>query len=968
VPRLSIALLGAPRVEVDGRPLAVDTRKAIALVAYLAVTGQAHSRDTLSTLLWPEYDQDSARASLRRTLSALRKGLGPVGDQLQVNRERVALRADHDVLLDVERFTRLVRQTEAHGHTLADVCPACLQPLSEAADIYRGEFLAGFALRECPEFEDWQRYQAESFRRALASVLERLATAAASAGRHDEALAAARRWLALDPLHEPAHRQVMLAYAWADQRAAALRQYRACVRILDEELGVAALPETTQLAERLRENHTPPPPTFAEPVPNASTHPEKVRRPSAGTPGYPLVGRAREWEVLLSAYATAGERGCLVVLEGEAGIGKTRLAESFLDHVRAKGARVVAGRSYEGESSLAYGLIAEALRAALAQGELGERLLSVPEHWLSEAARLVPEIALLRPLPAPLADPSGAGPRLVEGLRQLLLALLRGEVPGVFFLDDVQWADDASLELLGSLVRRLREHPPLFLLTWRGEEVPVAHRVRQLVADARRASAAVTLTLPRLRPADVAELVSARVVGAERPTELASTLYQASEGLPMFLIAYLDALADGTQPPDAVPGSIRDLLRARLGRLSETARQLLATAAAIGHSFDVDTLRAASGRGEDETVSALDELIGRRLVREVSGDGGSLHFDFAHEQLRQVVYHETSLIRRRLLHRRVAEALRDRAPSRKAPPPDPAQIALHYQLAGHDELAAEYFYQAGEHARALHANAEALAHFRTALGLGYTDTATLHEALGDLLALTGAYAAATSSYDLAAAHGTPAHLGVIERKLGNVYARQGAWELAESHFQAALAATGESDVAERARLQVAWSLAAHRQGQADRARAMASQALKAATAANDPRTLAQCHNIIGLLARNRGDLEQAARHLEHALELATGVGDPGGRVAALNNLALLYAAMAQAERGLALLEIALGLCRQLGDRHQEAALLTNMADLLRATGHADQAVARLKQAVPILAEIGAESGGLQPEIWKLSEW
>jgi DNA-binding SARP family transcriptional activator len=173
VARLSIALLGAPSAEVDGRPISVDTRKAIALLAYLAVTTQAHSRDSLCALLWPEYDQERARASLRRTLSALRKGLGPLDDRLLVSRDQVGLLSSADIALDVERFTSLIGQTESHAHASTEVCLDCLRPLAAAAELHRGDFMAGFSLRDCPGFEEWQRFQSESLRRALGRVLER---------------------------------------------------------------------------------------------------------------------------------------------------------------------------------------------------------------------------------------------------------------------------------------------------------------------------------------------------------------------------------------------------------------------------------------------------------------------------------------------------------------------------------------------------------------------------------------------------------------------------------------------------------------------------------------------------------------------------------------------------------------------------------------------------------------------------
>ena len=198
-------------------------------------------------------------------------------------------------------------------------------------------------------------------------------------------------------------------------------------------------------------------------------------------------------------------------------------------------------------------------------------------------------------------------------------------------------------------------------------------------------------------------------------------------------------------------------------------------------------MREVSGRSEEEAVAALEELTRLGLVEEVKGAGQrTVAYDFGHEKLRALVYEETSLARRRLLHRRVAESLAHRARRRRETGALAGQIAHHYRLAGRDAEAAHHFRVAGEHARALYANAEALAHFRAALALGHPDAAELHEAVGDLQTLLGEYGGALASYETAAALGDGDNLSGIERKLGNVYQRRGEWELAESHLEAAL--------------------------------------------------------------------------------------------------------------------------------------------------------------------------------------
>ncbi|MFQ5813568.1 MAG: AAA family ATPase, partial [Anaerolineae bacterium] len=745
---------------------------------------------------------------------------------------------------------------------------------------------------------------------------------------------------------------------------------------------VPPLEETTQLYEAIKEQRSRgageqgSEGDFAvAPLP---LRPSAPPHPRTSAPPLPLVGRSAEWATLLKAYAAIGADGHFVILEGEAGIGKTRLAEEFLAYLRARGAATMTARCYEGETNLAYGPFIEGLRAAIGQPGRAGWLENTPAHWLSEAARLLPEVASLRPgLPPALPlDSPGAQSRFFEGISQVLLAVCGGPPPGVLFFDDLHWADAASLDLLTYLVRRLRGRPLCILVTWRSGQVSAGHRLRHLLAEAQRAGTATLLPLSRLSLSAVMELVQREVLSKRQalPEGLGERLYRETEGLPFFLVEYLVAMAEGADVASSdwpLLGSVRDLLHSRLATVTETGWQLLTTAAVIGRSFDFDTLQEASGRSDDETVTALEALLAQRLVEEVRGGAGErgLICDFSHEKLRALVYEEASLARRRLLHRRVAEAFVGRVRGRRETGPLASQIAHHYRLAGQEAKAAEYFKQAGEHARALYANAEALAHFRSALALGHPEAAALHEAIGDLQTLLGEYGAALTSYETAAALGDPHTLANLEHKLGNVHHRRGKWELAESHFQAALAALGEEGFAgERARLYADWSLTAHRRGQTGQALDLARRGLELAETAGDTHALAQAHNILGILARSQGDLEKARHHLEHSLALAETLSDPSARTAALNNLALACGAGGETERALALVETALALCAEQGDRHREAALHNNLADLLHASGQSEAAMSHLKQAVAIFAEIGVEAGTWQPEIWKLVEW
>jgi DNA-binding SARP family transcriptional activator len=244
--RLVLKLLGPPRIERGGRAIEMDTRKATALIAYLAVTGQPQARDSLAALLWPDAETERARSALRRTLSTSRTGLG--GDELRVEGHRIALDAEA-VDLDVHRFRTLV----ADGR------------LDDAISAYTGDFLSGFTLRDTSAFDDWQAAQAEALRRELSGVLERLA----SSEEPRRAIGYAKRWLDLDPLHEPAHRALMRIHARAGDRVAALRQFHECERILDRDLGVAPLAATVTLARAIERGESEPSPWEASTVRSA---------------------------------------------------------------------------------------------------------------------------------------------------------------------------------------------------------------------------------------------------------------------------------------------------------------------------------------------------------------------------------------------------------------------------------------------------------------------------------------------------------------------------------------------------------------------------------------------------------------------------------------------------------------------------------------------------------------------------
>ena len=306
-------LFGAPSLEYQNQARHVPRRKALALAAYLALAEQPHSRDTLAALLWPELDQARAHAALRSTLPAL-TAHGPAA-WLEVERGALAVNRAA-IWVDVNEFRELLALSRRHGHGPEVVCAACLPLLEQALALYRGDFMAGFSLAGSAEYETWQTTQREALRRELAGCLRRASAYCAQADEVGPAIDYARRWLALDSLHEPAHRQLMRLYAASGQRSEALRQYRECVALLEAELATPPEDETTALYTAIQAN--------ALLVPRSQT--ASVELSTSRLPALPalIVGRETALaEIKQRLGLGGGPPRPLTVIQGWPGVGKS---------------------------------------------------------------------------------------------------------------------------------------------------------------------------------------------------------------------------------------------------------------------------------------------------------------------------------------------------------------------------------------------------------------------------------------------------------------------------------------------------------------------------------------------------------------------------------------------------------------------------------------------------------------------
>jgi predicted ATPase/DNA-binding SARP family transcriptional activator len=313
---IALHALGALRVEVDGAPVSIERRKALALLVYLAVTRQTHSRESLMALLWDELDASRAAGYLRTMLWTLTKTLGT--DWLDADRENVGVRADADIWTDVESFRALVATpTDSERYFSA---------LTEAVALYRGDFLSGFSVPDSPGFDDWLTFETANLRREYATALEDLACIHGERGEFQTAIALAQRWLALDPLQERAHRVLMRLYDRAGQRSAAIRQFKDCAEALKRDLDVEPDRETVALYETILEGRAPTPSLRTQeirpPIPSARF--SAAAKGNIPQPGTPFIGRAREIEDIERLLRDPDCR--LLSLIGQGGIGKTRLS------------------------------------------------------------------------------------------------------------------------------------------------------------------------------------------------------------------------------------------------------------------------------------------------------------------------------------------------------------------------------------------------------------------------------------------------------------------------------------------------------------------------------------------------------------------------------------------------------------------------------------------------------------------
>jgi DNA-binding SARP family transcriptional activator len=750
--KLQIRVLGTPEVRHEERVLKFRSRKVLALLLYLAVEGHKVAREKISAMLWPESDESAARSTLRRTLADLRLALdeSSMHTHLVVEREALAFAFTPGDELDVRAidatFELLSRPTPAVEQAVAR--QTIVRQLQHAVLVSRGAFMEGFSSGDAPDFDDWVGEQRAVWQRRMSLLYERLAQMQTEQGDVPGAMETVGRWLAHDPLQESAYQRLMLLYLTLGNYRAALNVYEDCRRVLAEELRARPLPETQALAERVRRAASSAV-TAGEQAKALSFPPlSRQEKAPAVEPSYPkaaateavtsMVGRSSEHLALVEIYQAVQQgQAQVAIISGEAGIGKTRLTHEFLGWAQANGADILQARAFETGGRLPYQPLVESLRPRLERENAPDDLLS--DTWLAELTRLFPELRDRYPdLPDATGDETTARVRLYEAVTRLGQALAE-RAPVVLFLDDLHWADTATLDVLYYAARRWQESHTALLLLLALRSESLADWVSALGRDTR----AMRLQLDALTFEETLRLLETLALNTdkrerERVKVFGRWLFTETGGQPLYITETLKALiergllaripqSNGPWRVDFLnssfneaalrrflPPGVREVIRVRLNQLAPDSFALLVAGAVLGRDASFEELCQVAGQDEQTGLRALDELLQSRFLREGAGDEAVLDtisatkYFFAHDKVRDVVYSEAGDARRRVFHRRALEGVQ------MAPAAERAQHAL---AAGLDSRAFTLCVMAGDDAMQMFAVNDASIFYERALRL-----------------------------------------------------------------------------------------------------------------------------------------------------------------------------------------------------------------------------------------------------------
>lgn len=722
--RFSVRLFGEFQLDGTGAPqFNANASRLQALLACLVLHRDApQTRQQLAVLFWPDASQAQARNALRQLLFQLRRAWPEADQFVHADTQTVRWLADSALELDVAQFQfALAAAARASRH---DDASAEEEQLTHAADLYRGDLLAN-----C--FDEWIHPERERLREQCISALARLAQLSEDRRDYAKALKYAQQLQRLDPCREPTCLALMRLHALNHDHASAMRAYRSCVETLARELGVLPSEPMREAYARLAAQAAQGAQAVqaakaaGQAAKEAGSSPHRIPRPRARDAMLPLIGRHGEWRRLLEVWQRAqlGDKQ-FVLIVGEAGIGKSRLAEELRVHLAEQGICVAYARAYAAEGQLAFAPVTGWLRSPALSGAVGK--LEAP--WLTEVTRLLPELLTQQSglsAPSPLTE-YWQRQRFFEALARAVLA--QGG-PLLLLLDDLQWCDHETLEWLRFLMRFDVAARLMLVATARPEELLPLHAANRLLDALRRDDQCIEIPLGTLDAAETAK-IAAQILDRPLADAEATRLFAESEGNPLFAVEMMRSHSDTSLAGDTqggmaskLPPKVYTVISSRLAELPPGAREIVGVAAIIGRAFTMDILAQASDLDEDALAGALDALWQRRIVRQT--DGAVLGFDFSHDKIRDVAYAEVSPLQRRRLHLRVAQALEHGPRSGADVPVAPgqgnaadaldaldaasAQIASHYEHAGLPDQAAAFYRRAAGVAQRVYAYDDAIA-------------------------------------------------------------------------------------------------------------------------------------------------------------------------------------------------------------------------------------------------------------------
>jgi DNA-binding SARP family transcriptional activator len=679
---LEARLFGTPSLRLDGREIVVPTKKALGLIAYLAIEGQT-SRANLARLFWGGMTEANARRNLRQELYRISNT--PLN--LAISQDAESVRPSAALTTDVARFQEALKA----------------QRFAQALSLHDAPLLEHLRFPGASGFERWLERERVTLAELRREALERHADELAQAGALREALAAYQECLRDDQLQEHHHREIMRLLAALGERGTALEQFERLRRVLRREVGLEPLPETVALAEEIRAGEI-----GAGQIPRAPVTPDAERVTLSEAEAIPFVGRESE-----TARLEAASRRGVALISGEPGIGKSRLA---LEFIRTHAPGVVL-RGLEASVGTPFVPIAEAIRQALRAGETFDGLEPV---WRREVARLVPELELDAALSATPPTPEGRS-RFLEGVMRAVQRLVGPG--GTLVLDDLHWFDTSSLEVISHLVKRQNTvlngvrtelknavldgvpEQMRILATARDAELLERQDVIQLIESLERESRLERIALERLTQSDLRVLAEA-VTHNTVTQPFAARLHQITSGNPLYTVETLRGLIESDQPVSLelpIAETVRGAVLTRVDRLGPAARRVLEAASLIGDGIRLELVAGASALSDWEALNALERASLARLL-EPAREGHR----FSHDLVRQALEDGLTDARRRLLHRKLAETL-------EAQEAVPEQIADHLERAGLPRRAVPFRVRAAEATSAVFAYREALEQYERAI-------------------------------------------------------------------------------------------------------------------------------------------------------------------------------------------------------------------------------------------------------------